>query len=140
MKLIDLIDAVAKLPERLAETEGTIVRVLTAVTDVRTIAQNITYMLRRADRTFVYVLPTGGIPMLAQNAIVEPGNRLTMTFESTAELPAGTWIVAVGPARVSGVRVGNQSQEAFADYNGHVCQTRDPLPLGVRLAVNLQNA
>ncbi len=46
-------------------------------------------------------------------------------------------VVAVGPAHVRTVVIGNQCQSAI-DYHGQVCQTKDVIETGVLLRVELE--
>lgn len=87
------------------------------------------------EQTLVYVLPPKSI-MMAQATTVELGKHVWLSFMPPLPLEAGSWIVAVGPARVRTVTVGNQCQSSL-DYHGQVCQTKDEAPLGVYLRVEL---
>lgn len=85
--------------------------------------------------TTVYVLPPTSL-MMAQSAKVTPGGSQSLVFTSYRPLEAGAWIVSVGPADVRQVIIGNQCQSSI-NYQGTICQTKDVVPLGVQLRVDL---
>lgn len=140
MKLSDLTHAARRLGQRLADAENSLMRLLTVTTDVRLLAARIDDKLRLAPPcpTFVYVLPPDSRPMMARACVAQPGIPSQISFEPQVDIPAGSWIVAVGPATVTSVRVGNQCQEAWSHSDGQVCRTVTPCDPGVRLTVNLK--
>lgn len=91
-----------------------------------------------AERTYVYVLPPTG-PMHAQSVAMRPGHSISVVFTPLQPIERGAWIVAVGPASVSGVRVGNQLQSWSFDGGGQVCQLANDAEPGVHVVVTLCN-
>jgi hypothetical protein len=135
-----LIEQVRHLPGRLRAVEGNLTRLVESIAGLHDV-------LRRPlpapiEPTYVYVLlpqtATDCPPIMAQRASVPEGTRMQLCFDAYRELPAGLWVVAVGPASVRGVKVGNQFQSSMTDLNGQVCRTSEPLQLGVRLVVELE--
>lgn len=109
---------------------------LRATSDLRIVTRGIVDRPDPPDPTFVYLLPVEG-PFLAQRAFVMKKCSDYVVFEPYVELAPGAWVVVVGPAIVHGVKVGNQMQSSMADYQGHVCKTTDPCPVGARITVEL---
>lgn len=84
--------------------------------------------------TTVYVLPPEG-PLYVEQCFLP---NATVRFTSYRAEPSKIWIVAVGPAAVQNVVIGNQCQLHLPPtVGGHVCRTVDPWPLGVQLSVDL---
>jgi hypothetical protein len=88
--------------------------------------------------TYVYVLPAGGGGMLAQSAVVTPGTTMQIVFSNVMSIPKGSWVVAVGPAVVTELRIGNVSQIGWASFDGHVASTWDEAGPGTRIMVALR--
>lgn len=137
-----LIEQVQHLPGRLRAIEGNLTRLVESIGGLHDV-------LRRPlptpiEPTYVYVLLPAGVdgscpPIMAQRAVVGGlHERVQLCFDAYRELPAGLWVVAVGPASVRGVKVGNQFQSSMTDLNGQVCRTSEPLNVGVRLIVELE--
>lgn len=130
------------LPIRFTDAENGILRLLGLAGELVRSTDSILSALqyRPVVPTFVYVIPPPGCPMpvSAQCQPVAPGHEMRINFQFHNDMPAGCWIVSVGPATVRGVRVGNMIQESMSDFNGHICCTRDPIPIGVFLGVQLQ--
>lgn len=142
MSLIaDVLSFAKTLPTRAADAENGILRLLGLAGELVRSTDAILSALqyRPVVPTFVYVIPPPGCPMpiSAQCHPVTPGHEVRINFQFHHDMPAGCWIIAVGPATVKGVRVGNMSQESMSDFNGHICCTRDPIPIGVILGVQL---
>lgn len=88
----------------------------------------------RVDPTYVYILPPSGCMMAGRvvNDMVE--------FMPTIPVPRGSWVVAVGPAYVYEMRIGNQSQVCWgSDYNGQVAQLMTDCAVGAKIMVALRS-
>ena len=166
MTIGEVLESFLRLPERIQSVEKGIDFVLNNLSNVQTLLGIVQKAVRteRPDPTFVYLLPPDieapdppstddeiigvdaappktrliRVPFYAQCMRLKPGERDTMIFPSYYDIPPGMWVVAVGPATIRSVRVGNMSQEAVADFAGHVCKTRDRWQVGVHLIVHLE--
>lgn len=67
---------------------------------------------KKTDATYVLVLPPNSL-MLGQMHYVPPGTSMQVTFSPILPIPKGSWIIAFGPAKITDVRVGNQSQVVY---------------------------
>lgn len=68
--------------------------------------------LRTPDGTYVLVLPPDG-RILGQMHHIPKGMSMQVSFNSPLPVPKGSWIVAIGPATLIDVRVGNHSQVIY---------------------------
>lgn len=134
------LESLRSLPRRLARAEEGLSHILTAARDARDAAQSALGRLEvRAgdvEPTYIYVLPPVGA-FMAQRAYVKRGFEQQLHFECYEALPPGIWVIAVGPAIVRDVRLGNMSQVSMGDFQGHICQTRETWTPGTRLIVGL---
>jgi hypothetical protein len=131
-----------ELYEKLRELPALLRRVETRVDDLDHLRQSLAGLvqhfqrLKQPDATYVYLLPPKSIT-LAQVVRVPVGSRERLTFAPCQPLEAGVWVVAVGPAVVRTVTIGNHCQSTI-DFYGQVCQTKDEAPLGVLVGVELE--
>lgn len=82
----------------------------------------------------VLVLPPNKVGMASRTFEISKGVSYTQIFQPQITLPSGTWVVCVGRALITGVRVGYQAQEVFAG-EGPACITVDECPVGTQLIV-----
>ena len=78
--------------------------------------------------TYVLVLPPDGTRMLGQMHHVPPGKTMQVSFNSPLPVPKGSWVVAIGPATLIDVRVGNHSQVIYPGAYPAVITLDEALP------------
>lgn len=140
MSVTDLLQLLRDVPSRLRDGSALIEDLHLISSDLRHTVARVTHLSTiepQPEPTYVYVLPLMAT-MMAQRVFVPRGGSVAVAFEPYVPIPAGTWIVAVGPGIVEGVKVGNQHQSVMADYQGHVCQLKDEAPPGYRITVGLR--
>lgn len=138
--LSPLVARAAKLGSRLLDAENALFDARRLALDLHARFDLLLSRLRPPEppSTYVYVLDgTTGL-MMAQRIAIAPSLQDTMTFNPMMPLPKGLWVVAVGPALVRDVFVGNQAQSFISNNEGQVCRTGDELPVGVLLRVRLE--
>ena len=97
--------------------------------------------------TYVYVLPPlqpppdavlewTSAPILGAVAVVEAGHCCEVPIEVVVAMAAGAWVTAVGPARISSVRIGPQVHSRFA--TAHCCRIEQACSMGHRITVDLR--
>lgn len=141
MNLSHLYQQLQKLPRLFEVADAAVETLRLSVSDLSHAALRLEGLLKPAPpppaETFVYVLPTNS-PMMAQVVRVAQGCTSRVMFEPYVEIPAGSWIVIAGSGHTCGVKVGNQYQSSMSDFQGHVCQLKDPAQVGIRITVELQ--
>lgn len=169
MTIGEVLESFIRIPERAQSIEKGLEYVVSSLSNVQTllgIVQKGLHGSGRPDQTFVYLLPPdydepafdppideliGALPkkadkprpvrapIYAHAVRLARDERTQIVFPGYYDIPPGIWVVAVGPALVKGVRVGNMIQEGVAsDFSGHVCKTRDRWQVGVNLIVHLE--
>lgn len=133
------------LRQRYEALGSAVIEVLAAARELRIVGDSLHSRLtdreRDVDPTYVYLLPPyaeQSPAMMVQALRVPKATTGYIRFTPYVPIPAGSWIVAVGPATVSGVKVGNCFQSSMPDYQGHVCLTKEPAELGVVITVELR--
>lgn len=134
-RLSGLASSVARLPVALASIITAARRVELATDDLLREAIAARKARPGPGLTYVYLLPVEG-PMMATSTHVALGSQVT--FKPMMVVPAGTWIVAVGPGRVLDVRAGNVSQSVFEGSGGQVCQLKESVLPGTWIFVVLR--
>lgn len=141
MSLYELADYARGIPQRLVVAESRLRYLAEVMVDVQMYLSKLASRLKEPEPagTFVYLLPPEpAFPMACQRAVVAPGARVQLPFETYDPVPRGIWVVVSGPANVHGVKIGNCYQQSMNDYNGHVCKTAEVWNPGVRLIVELE--
>jgi len=127
----------AEAPRLVERGEAVVSELVQAVVSLRALGKHLLDLRTRVDSTYVYVLPPNAA-MMVHAARVGPGKRHQLCFQPHVPIDAGAWIVAVGPAVVRNVFVGNNVQSSASDFTGQVCKTVDPLMVGMNLRVDLE--
>jgi hypothetical protein len=95
---------------------------------------------RRAEpiaTTIVCLWCVNGAPHMVSETVWLPEcQHKEITIPSMLPIPRAAWVVVLGPAMLRTVQVGPQLQECSGGAGrGRVCVLRDPVPLGHRLSV-----
>lgn len=133
----ELVQRLRQVPELIKLAERRVTQLSNLADDLVITTKELRTLKVVTEPTLVYLLPKEGV-MMAESRRVARGARETIIWQPMWPVPTGTWVVAVGPAMVRDVFVGNQAQSCL-NFQGNVCQFKDEATVGVQIRVVLES-